>query len=121
MADRVKRTVTIHPFVDFLIREVWQSGIQLGWPRTSYSKGIEAALMLFYYELVPPHRMPRREAVESALRFIQGKTAITQKDRQMLHEYVQDFVATRAVAVSRTLPSRDGATTEDGASGSPET
>jgi hypothetical protein len=59
------------------------------------SQGIEIALMSSYCEMVPQHRMPRRDTTESALAFMTGKVKMTEKDREMLHQYVQDFIMQR--------------------------
>jgi hypothetical protein len=101
----VKRTVSIHPFIDLIIKEVWQAGIHLGWPRASYSLGLEAAIIASYYEMVPARRLPHREAVDSALKFLNRKVKITEKDERMLRDYVQCFTASRnkEIAAPETL------------------
>jgi hypothetical protein len=72
--------------------------------RASYSQGIEIALMSSCCEMVPQHRMPRRDTTESALAFITGKVKMTEKDREMLHQYVQDFISCRDKEIASFLP-----------------
>jgi hypothetical protein len=93
----VKRTISLHPFVDLIFKEVWRAGIGMGWPRPSYSLAVEACMMTGYYHIVLSHCSPSKEALDSALKFVAGKVKTTEKDEQRLHEYIQGFVESQKV------------------------
>jgi len=95
----VKRTISIDPFVDLIFKEAWQSGIKIGWPRPSYSLAVEASVMTAYYDIVVPHRLPRKEALDATWMFLIRKAKkkrekllaplFTEKDEQMLRDYIK--------------------------------